>query len=218
MAKVNAGRKRELPATRRGTARREALLLAAREIFLEKGYVAASVEDVVGRVGGSKATLYSYFGSKEGLFGDLIAQLCDEYVSTLAIPNAVDGDIERTLNQFGRRLLKLFLDPTQVALYRSIFAELSYFPELAERLYDKSAVRSRRELGEFLARQHDAGVLDCPAPLEAAGSFLEMIKGAPQRRALLGLQAFSSEREMKQHVKHAVHIFLHGSLRRQVLI
>ncbi|HWU69582.1 MAG TPA: helix-turn-helix domain-containing protein, partial [Stenotrophobium sp.] len=83
MAKVNVRRPREAPATRRGAARREALLHAAREVFLEKGYVAASVEDVVGRVGGSKATLYSYFGNKEGLFGDLLSTMCDEYVDTL---------------------------------------------------------------------------------------------------------------------------------------
>jgi AcrR family transcriptional regulator len=216
MAKVNVRRPREAPATRRGAARREALLHAAREVFLEKGYVAASVEDVVGRVGGSKATLYSYFGNKEGLFGDLLSTMCDEYVDTLAIPKEIDGDIERTLNLFGRRMLKLFLDPSQVALYRAIFAELSHFPELAGRLYDRSAVRSRREFGAFLAQQHDAGVLDCPVPLAAAGSFLELVKGEPQRRALLGLGAFDSERQMKQHVANAVDIFLHGCLRRRV--
>ncbi|MGH8461488.1 MAG: TetR/AcrR family transcriptional regulator [Stenotrophobium sp.] len=216
MAKVNTRRKRETPSTHRGEARRKALLLAAREVFLEKGYVAASVEDVVSRVGGSKATLYSYFGSKEGLFGDLIAELCDEYVSTLAIPREIDGDIEKTLNQFGRRMLKLFLDPQQVALYRSIFAELSHFPELAGRLYASSALRSRRELGDFLGRQHAAGVLDCPDPLVTASSFLELIKGAPQRRALLGLQAFASEREMKTHVANAVQLFLHGCLHTRV--
>ena len=52
----------------RGVARKQAFLQAAREVFLEHGYEAASVNEVVRRAGGSLATLYSQYGSKEGLF------------------------------------------------------------------------------------------------------------------------------------------------------
>ena len=58
----------ELPQTKRGHERRLALLLSATELFLERGYDAVSLDDIVHHAGGSKASIYKYFGSKEGLF------------------------------------------------------------------------------------------------------------------------------------------------------
>ena len=52
----------------RGASRRRAILDAAAALFLERGFADTSVGDVVKRSGGSLATLYSLFGSKEGLF------------------------------------------------------------------------------------------------------------------------------------------------------
>ena len=58
----------ELPQTKRGHERRLALLLSATELFLERGYDAVSLDDIVHHAGVSKASIYKYFGSKEGLF------------------------------------------------------------------------------------------------------------------------------------------------------
>ena len=216
MPQVNTSKravpKADAPATSRGERRREALLKAAREVFLEKGYSAASVEDVVSRVGGSKATLYSYFGNKEGLFDGMISALCDEFRSKLAIPREVEGDIELTLTRFGKRMLKQFLEPDRVCMYRAILAETVHFPRLAQRLYESGPQRGAQEFGDFLRRQHETGALHCPDPETAAICFSEMIKASPQRRAMLGLPAFKNEREMEKFVASAVQIFLHGCL------
>ena len=204
--------KPDAPVTRRGLLRREALLKAAREVFLEKGYAAASVEDVVSRVGGSKATLYSYFGNKEGLFDGMISELCDDFHAQLAIPREVEGDIELTLLRFGKRMLKQFLEPDRVAMHRAIFAEAFHFPRLAERLYESGPKRSAAIFAEFLRQQNAAGALNCADPELAAINFIEMVKGSPQRRAMLGLPAFKNERELEKSVANAVQIFLHGCL------
>ncbi len=57
----------EKPQTRRGIERRLALLLSATELFLDKGYEAVSLDDIVNHAGGSKASIYKYFGNKDGL-------------------------------------------------------------------------------------------------------------------------------------------------------
>jgi AcrR family transcriptional regulator len=50
-------------------AQREALMLdVAEEMFGERGYQAASMDEIAARVGVSKPMLYHYYGSKEGLF------------------------------------------------------------------------------------------------------------------------------------------------------
>jgi AcrR family transcriptional regulator len=44
---------------------REAILTAAREVFAEAGYDAASVRDIIGRTGLASGTFYNYYRSKE---------------------------------------------------------------------------------------------------------------------------------------------------------
>jgi AcrR family transcriptional regulator len=52
--------------------KRQAILTAAAEVFREVGFERASMSEIRARIGGSKATLYNYFPSKEKLFCRLI--------------------------------------------------------------------------------------------------------------------------------------------------
>jgi len=210
MVKVNAMKKPDSPATRRGELRREALLQAAQQVFLEKGYAATSIEDVVERTGGSKATLYAYFGNKEGLFGEMIAARCDEFLASMEIPKRVEGSIEQTLTAFGHRVLKLFLDPKRIAMLRGLMAESARFPELAERLYASGPQRGRAMVAEFLRGQHEAGTIHCPQPELSALQFMEMVKAHAQYRALLGLPPFPPDLDAARVVSAAVKTFLTG--------
>ena len=49
-------------------AKREAILEAGKEVLFEYGYLGASVDEVLRRVGGSKRTIYKYFESKEEIY------------------------------------------------------------------------------------------------------------------------------------------------------
>ncbi len=52
----------------RTEARRNVILEAAVALFKELGYERTSMNELAKRLGGSKATLYGYFASKEELF------------------------------------------------------------------------------------------------------------------------------------------------------
>jgi TetR/AcrR family transcriptional regulator, cholesterol catabolism regulator len=56
------------------------LLRAAADVFREKGFRAASVNDIAARFGGDRASIYYYYGSKQDIFIDLIQQAVDEVV------------------------------------------------------------------------------------------------------------------------------------------
>lgn len=203
------------PATRRGEERRAALLRAAREVFLEKGYAGTSVEAVMARVGGgSKASLYSYFGNKDGLFENIIRLQCDEFLANLAIPRDPGPDIERDLLQFAQRAFRLFTDPQRIAMLRVMMGEAVRFPQLAELLYANGPRRGLAMLAEFLRRAHDQRQLDCPHPEIAAIHFMEMIKAHAQYRALLGLPLFADGLDADGYLRDTVQTFLHGRLRR----
>ncbi|MBX3248968.1 MAG: TetR/AcrR family transcriptional regulator [Myxococcales bacterium] len=59
--------------TPRREKRRRELLDAARDIFAEKGFVAATVDDIVGRTGVARGTFYLYFDDKLQVFGELVS-------------------------------------------------------------------------------------------------------------------------------------------------
>src|ERR1700733_4105475 len=51
--------------------RRERIVRAAWPLFVKKGYDNVSIDEIIGVVGGSKATIYAWFGGKEGLFEEV---------------------------------------------------------------------------------------------------------------------------------------------------
>ncbi len=62
---------------------RARLLRAAREVFAEKGYAAASTAEIVSRAGVSAPVLYHHFVNKAGVFSAATAAVYDDVVSVL---------------------------------------------------------------------------------------------------------------------------------------
>jgi AcrR family transcriptional regulator len=199
--------------TERGEQRRRKLLAAARQVFLERGYVGASIEEVMRRVGGSKASLYRYFGSKEGLFFDILAVESERFMKDLEIPQSADQDVEATLTAIGRRFLRQMIDEDRLGLYRVIFAEAQRFPELARRFFERGPRRSHAALAHYLRLQTQAGRLDCPDPDFAAAQFFELIKGRPHSALLFGLAPFPRGAGREAHIAASVRLFLYGCSR-----
>src|SRR5688500_1436871 len=60
--------------------RRERIVRLAAPLFLKKGYDNVSIDEIIGVAGGSKATIYAWFGGKEGLFEAVVRQKCLDVV------------------------------------------------------------------------------------------------------------------------------------------
>jgi AcrR family transcriptional regulator len=67
-------------------ATREQLLVAAREVFEEKGYQAATVGAITERADTAHGTFYLYFGNKEDVFCSVIQETCDELYREASAP------------------------------------------------------------------------------------------------------------------------------------
>ncbi|MFI9836056.1 TetR/AcrR family transcriptional regulator [Nonomuraea sp. NPDC051941] len=78
--------------TSRGRRTRAALLQAGREAFEEHGYDAVRIDDVCGRARVSHGTFYTYFDSKEALFGEVAAAVVGEMFAASAVGAAADPD------------------------------------------------------------------------------------------------------------------------------
>ena len=69
--------------------RRAQILRSARAVFIERGYIAARVEDVAKRAGLSKGAVYFYFSSKRDLFMALVAE---EHENTYSFLDSAEED------------------------------------------------------------------------------------------------------------------------------
>ncbi len=103
--------------TERGRQRRRAMLDAATQAFLEHGFEGTTLDMVIERAGGSRGTLYSSFGGKEGLFAAVIAHMIEEIFDDSADQPRPAATLSATLEHFGRRFLTSLLDPRCQSLY-----------------------------------------------------------------------------------------------------
>ncbi len=95
--------------SQRQVEKREGILAAATEMFLEEGYAGVSVDGIIARIGGSKRTLYAYFGDKDGLFAAIIARLCDEIVNPLKHMNLAHKPLPQALGIIAETFLGVCL-------------------------------------------------------------------------------------------------------------
>ncbi|MBN2983742.1 MULTISPECIES: TetR/AcrR family transcriptional regulator [Cohnella] len=68
---------------------------AAMEVFLEKGYHSASIEDIAKRAGVSKGLLYNYFQGKEGLLAEIVRIRIDEIAGVIEAASALSSPEEQ---------------------------------------------------------------------------------------------------------------------------
>jgi AcrR family transcriptional regulator len=91
------------PRTTRGARTAARLRQAAREVFTERGYAAARVEDVVARAGVSHGTFYTYFDNKGAALDALIDATEVELLAVVDEPwegSDVAGTIESVIARF----------------------------------------------------------------------------------------------------------------------
>ena len=163
--------------------RREAIILAARRSFLDDGYAATSMSSLLKTLGGSKATLWGYFRSKEELFAAVI-----EHV-TLAFREQVEGELlsagelEPTLVAFCRSFMEKMANPDAVATWRLVVAESGRFPEVGKIFYERAAGHVERAIAAYLAEQVRAGHLRNEDPDMMAQLLISMC--ATQQNKLL---------------------------------
>lgn len=127
---------------RRKEARPAELLEAALDIFFEKGFAAARLDDIAARAGVSKGTVYLYYHSKEDVFEALIRAIPQANVE---IAQKMIGESEEAADVLLERMLRfmssLIQDEKMQKFPRLIIGEAGRFPKLAQ-MY-KDAVISR---------------------------------------------------------------------------
>ena len=160
--KRNKNLDRELSAEKAG-----AILEGAMNEFLAHGYAATSMDKVAAAAGVSKATVYSHFQDKEGLFTALIQQLVREKFSTIfSLQDSQLSQAEPSivLRSLATNMLNTATsDPQFVAFMRLIIGESGRFPELARAYVHNIAQPGITVLSQYLASRSELKLPDSEA-------------------------------------------------------
>jgi AcrR family transcriptional regulator len=194
----------------RGEIRRSQILDAAVEVFLQYGYGGATIDLVVERAGASKATVYSFFGGKDGLFAAIVEERCERILSAFGDPEVVDSDVLHALAHIARRYMEVVMAPDAVGFYRLISAEGVRFPELARTFYRLGPDRTIAHLAGMLSIWRDRGLIRLDDPQLAAVQFFDSVSGDLHRRAMAGIIPKNLRAAIQRSIDHAVQVLWNG--------
>jgi AcrR family transcriptional regulator len=188
--------------------RRAGIVEIASDVFLSHGYAAASMSEIAARVGGSKATLYNYFPSKEDLFGAVVTTRCERLQVIVAGVESEGVDLRTSLKHLGERFLALVLTDDVIARFRLVVAESVRFPEIGLAFYDAGPRKGEEDIGRFLSKAIARGELKHGDSLEMTRTFVDLCKSDLQILRLCNAVAEPSPAEIAQRVDRATDQFL----------
>ncbi len=136
---------------------RERLLQAASELFYAEGVQSVGVDRVIAHAGVAKASLYSTFGSKEGLVSAYLERRHDELIGRLrAATDGVEDPVERMLAVFDAQAAQFPRPGYRGCAFMAASAEAPADSEITA-----ATAKYRKELRDLLVElATDAGVAD----------------------------------------------------------
>lgn len=143
---------------RRKDARPSEILKAALEEFSLHGYAATRLEDVAGRAGICKGTIYLYFKSKEELFAEVVRdRILPHFEQLKDQSKQSEGSARDILRAQLQTIYRELVSTDTCCIPKLIISEGSRFPELAEFYFNEIIVPIHKIMGEVIARGVAAG-------------------------------------------------------------
>ncbi|MGH8292775.1 MAG: TetR/AcrR family transcriptional regulator [Gammaproteobacteria bacterium] len=186
--------------------KRETILEAAKKVFLDVGFGAASMDAIAEAAKVSKQTVYNHFGSKEELFAAMVRDSCENV--TLAFAEAAkDGNPEKTLHAIARHFMSMVFAEDKLAMHRILMAEVPRFPDLGRIFYQSGPAMIRQFLTDYFKEQNRRGTLKVDNPKITAEQFISMVTSC-RLRSELGVEPVPNDEVREQYISNAVSLII----------
>ena len=139
--------------------RRRNLLITASELFLQQGYDGLSMDAIVAAAGGSKATIYRYFGSKQELLVAVVEYLCEDFIMDLKQLDTSGVELTRGLEMILEQLVAVVTSPRHVSFYRLVVNGSAHVPQVGQTWYEHGPKFWHQLIANLLEEQRQRGVI-----------------------------------------------------------
>lgn len=187
-------------------AKRQAILSVAAQAFQELGFERTSMSEICARLGGSKATLYNYFASKEELFFEIMYKSAE--TKRQAMFDAFDQtntDITDALRYFGEHLLSFLYSPEIMAQRHMAITAPG---QLGKLLYERGILSSQSIITNFLQDAMTQGKLRQGNAAVATLQLHGLLEAELINPFLFKLLEHVSEAEIKAMTARAIDVFM----------
>lgn len=167
--------------------RRNAILDAAEELFLDQGFERVSLAAIVKRSGGSLATVYDMFGNKQGLLRAMVLRLVDRDLDTNWSSERDAAPPSVQLRELAYQIRGHMCQPKVVALNRIVIQESLRDPAFGRAFHDQVYGARGEELIECFWQWTQQGRANFDDPVAAVDLYLSIVIGDSQQEALLGV-------------------------------
>jgi AcrR family transcriptional regulator len=187
-------------------ARRQLILQEAAKAFQSVGYEKTSMSEIALRVGGSKATLYNYFPSKEVLFVAVMDFVCrDAFEAAFALLTH-ERPLKDVLEDLGVHYLQTLMRPELVATRRMAENE-GDASEVGRLLYENGPKRGWTLVSGFLQESMARGQLPQTDPWIAALHLKALYEAEHTEQRLLGVITEVSEADLRAAVARGLAVW-----------
>jgi len=187
--------------------KRREIVVAAAELFVKLGYEHTSMAAISDRVGGSKATLYGYFASKE----DLLRAVLEYDVANAALlvfeEFPTKGDFQEGLTRLGIQYLTGRLAALPIANVRTL-ASLPAGSTIGQEFYETILEPAWKVLAEHFGALMQSGRLREADPWIAAMHWKGLHDGELFEKRLIGALRRPDPKEVKRVATLAADAFL----------
>lgn len=187
--------------------KRQAIVDAAFAVFSEVGFEQASMSEIAARVGGSKATLYGYFESKEEMFFEVVIESAAHEVKAAFALLKTTVPLREALTSFGKHYLVAVLKPELLAVRRLVSHEGGR-SQLGAVFYERGPKVGWQMVTDFLQHSIETGQLrECNAAI-ATAHLRALYEAELLELSVLGIPMDTSPRNISKVVARAVDVFM----------
>lgn len=189
------------------TAKRGAILKAARALFASQPFDLVTMEAVAAHAGVSKMTVYSHFHDKETLFETIVAESSDLMIRALSSPELA-GTLRERLIAVGREFLTVILGSDICTMAHTLPGTLRANRALADRFYMAGPGRVRAALAGMIAAAAERGELSVDDADRAADDLVSLWEGSMPAKIAFGLADLSTPGEILSRAERGTDVFL----------
>jgi AcrR family transcriptional regulator len=190
------------------SAKRRQIIEGARQIFLARGFDAASMADIAKAAGVSKGTLYVYFKDKEELFGAIVKMECSVQAEGIFDLDHNDPDVAGALTRLGIAYIGFLCTPAKASALRTVIAIADRMPSLGKTFYETGPSKGITKLAAYFKAQTEAGVLTVDDFEVAAAQFMESCQGTLFKPVLFNFAPPPAPERIKHVIDIAVRVFM----------
>jgi AcrR family transcriptional regulator len=119
----------------RAAERRQAIIEAALDEFIARGFTATRLDDIAKRAGVAKGTIYLHFKDKESMFEELIRTAIVPLIGRMHAPPPIGGSVRDAVEAFAKAFIQEIASTRRAEIVRVIVAEGPRFPAIADFYY-----------------------------------------------------------------------------------